>query len=497
VLLAGLLASACGILRDGPPDRPAGVPCLDTRQCNCYVIYRGKWEFEPCPLPTPTPSPTPAPTPTPVPTPTPTPAPVVGCGLPRGTGAGIGCPRESAIFGDAVATAQEATFALREGVEGDRITDSVQYHAALVRHLEEKGYCAFFDGEEIAVKRSNDFSEQWDMESASGKPIRMYAATCKPAWEAIPGAPGPQPSPTPTPTPPPNCTPAPAKVDCSSGCSLFWQDALARKGMSLGGLRAYSIPSEYVTRSLATGEPVVLAEHECHWHPIFGNSLLIEHDHTVMSPYTGCGWTPTPQDIARAPRAVDRQCNVLKMPERHIVHKPDSGYLGDLGCVATPPVTCDPVPPPPTAGQCPNVTCVGTYLHSVICNGVVSNNPDGTPKPQAGCRHSFGVTAYFGGCGNFYRCSECGPGFPSKNGCCNGLGQTGIGPEGQINRCDDPRGPEFFLNGQSQDRTWRLNVTLGSGTHRVDACASNWTDRLGRTHPGGGCSVSPLTVVVP
>jgi hypothetical protein len=56
----------------------------------------------------------------------------------------------------------------------------------VVALLRIHGFCADFDGEEIAVKSTNDYSEQFDVETASGYSIRLYTATCRPALQSIP-----------------------------------------------------------------------------------------------------------------------------------------------------------------------------------------------------------------------------------------------------------------------------------------------------------------------
>ena len=75
---------------------------------------------------------------------------------------------------------------------GERIRDEwvTAYHEATVAGLRERGFCAFFDGEEVAAKRSNDFSEQYDIvrtPAAGGYYVMLaYMGTCRPAWSAIP-----------------------------------------------------------------------------------------------------------------------------------------------------------------------------------------------------------------------------------------------------------------------------------------------------------------------
>ncbi len=48
------------------------------------------------------------------------------------------------------------------------------YHAAMVSSLAAKGYCGFFDGEEIQVKRTNELTEHYDV-NYSDKYIRTGA----------------------------------------------------------------------------------------------------------------------------------------------------------------------------------------------------------------------------------------------------------------------------------------------------------------------------------
>lgn len=144
-------------------------------------------------------------------------------------------------------------------------------------------------------------------------------AGCTPRHE-----PSPSPTPTATPVPPatlaptpiplPPCTPRPERKDCRAACALFWADYLDRAATGSG---------------------------ECHWHPILDNTLLIGQD-IGMTPCTDpkcCKWVPTPADLAKVPRAVDRDCNLLQMPRRNVVHPADSGYLG-LKCRVIPAVVC-------------------------------------------------------------------------------------------------------------------------------------------------------------
>jgi hypothetical protein len=65
------------------------------------------------------------------------------------------------------------------------VADPGAYLSGVVGQLARRGYCAIYDGEELAVKNTNDFNEQYDILSA-GNAVRSggesYRATCRPAW---------------------------------------------------------------------------------------------------------------------------------------------------------------------------------------------------------------------------------------------------------------------------------------------------------------------------
>lgn len=129
--------------------------------------------------------------PTTAPSAPPTPAPPVeiyGCGLPRGTGTGRSCGRESPQFMDAINAAIDKAIDEHPELFRDLLQTGGEYMDAVVENLRRAGYCALNDGEEIAIKNSNDFSEQYDILSAGGHVLRAYMVTCRPAWDAIPPA---------------------------------------------------------------------------------------------------------------------------------------------------------------------------------------------------------------------------------------------------------------------------------------------------------------------
>jgi hypothetical protein len=142
-------------------------------------------------LPTP-----PAITPTPEPTPTPAPTPPpIGCGLPRGSGDGRSCPREAPTFQEAIEEAIDKAiedhpeyfdFRAARGTNNFRTRDPHGYVTAVVHNLRVAGLCAFNDGEEVAVKNTNEFNDQFDILTADGFVRRSYRTTCYPAWHAIP-----------------------------------------------------------------------------------------------------------------------------------------------------------------------------------------------------------------------------------------------------------------------------------------------------------------------
>jgi len=152
-----------------------------------------------------TPSPTTpvaAATPTPAPTPTPTPAaPVlgqgVGCGLARMPECGAdegpsgvwGCCTELPGGGHWDAEIWDAINILQleqpQLFDGERILDREKYQLGVAAIVERKyRLCAIpgGPGDEIGVKNSNGFSEQYDIYQSSGR-VRYpgYAVTCTPA----------------------------------------------------------------------------------------------------------------------------------------------------------------------------------------------------------------------------------------------------------------------------------------------------------------------------
>ena len=99
----------------------------------------------------------------------------------------FGCCREEEveIFVDQVAEAQTAVRALHpELFSGGRIVNDGDYAERVAEQLRQMGLCAATGPppDEVAVKDSNDFSEQYDIVLGSTQePWTAHAATCRPA----------------------------------------------------------------------------------------------------------------------------------------------------------------------------------------------------------------------------------------------------------------------------------------------------------------------------
>jgi len=115
------------------------------------------------------------------------------CTLPKGPGSGNNCPRhDEGVFVAAVDGAIDRVIRRHpEYFEGDlgsgspRIVDVNAYLRAVPAELEAAGFCAIFDGREVAVKNTNDYSEQyhiWYSNFTVRRGDGAYRATCRPAW---------------------------------------------------------------------------------------------------------------------------------------------------------------------------------------------------------------------------------------------------------------------------------------------------------------------------
>lgn len=193
--LAIALLSACqlkSVVEDIPTGpRPAPTPSVGATPLPPVPQPRLP---DPAPTPTPSPSETPSPDPTPTPAPTPTPPPSSSCGLPPSDGRNARCSRldtgqfidnvEAAI--DRVAQERPGIFNFNDRTCGNcwKVRDEEAFANAMVDVTRRQGLCSNYDGEELQLKNTNDFSEQYDILIAEGYVRRQpgnYRVTCRPA----------------------------------------------------------------------------------------------------------------------------------------------------------------------------------------------------------------------------------------------------------------------------------------------------------------------------
>ena len=190
ILTLGLLAG-CNMLGDliteKLPSQPTPVTTLPVGLTPIVIPV-----VMPTPVPTPKPTPTPLPEPTPGPDPVPPPT-ANGCGLPPQS------PPNTCVYGvpqfagdiewaiDQVINTKPQFFDMTDqrGTRSPRVLNEQGYTSNVVKALGQKGYCAMYDGEEVALKTSQGSNEQYDILTASGYVRRgagAYRSTCTPAW---------------------------------------------------------------------------------------------------------------------------------------------------------------------------------------------------------------------------------------------------------------------------------------------------------------------------
>jgi hypothetical protein len=188
-----LAFSACSTIREELPTTSSSPPTGTPVPIPVVVV--------PVPVPVPVPgnplpppggSPTPGGSPAPT-TPTTEPPPSSGtCSLPASHD--NGCSRTSPSFLGDVESAidqlireEPSLFNLNKTqgcgtcYEVLNQTRYVQRVAAIVR---QRGLCSVYDGEELAVKNTNSFSDQYDILTAQGfirRELGSYRTTCRPA----------------------------------------------------------------------------------------------------------------------------------------------------------------------------------------------------------------------------------------------------------------------------------------------------------------------------
>jgi hypothetical protein len=135
------------------------------------------------------PAPTPVTTTTLAPAPAATPRTFV-CPLPALPDLHVDCPKLSPELSGYVNNAVETVIAKRPdlfdfnnnlGPGSWKVLDRQQYVDAVVNALHDQGICAKDDKEEIAVKNTNAFNEQYNIWTSGGYVRRAYITTCFPA----------------------------------------------------------------------------------------------------------------------------------------------------------------------------------------------------------------------------------------------------------------------------------------------------------------------------
>ncbi len=144
-----------------------------------------------------TPTAVPVPTPAPTPKATPTPEAMLGCGLPPMPDLHNQCPHldaGGAYWGDVDGAIKQVfkdhpeLFDFNDtkggGLYSFKVLDRRRYTGAVVNALRQAGFCAVDQVEEVAVKRTNDFNEQYNVWTSDGY-VRSgpgaYVTTCYPA----------------------------------------------------------------------------------------------------------------------------------------------------------------------------------------------------------------------------------------------------------------------------------------------------------------------------
>jgi hypothetical protein len=124
-------------------------------------------------------------TPTPTPTPEPTPTPIPACTLPDQPTSSPNCSRETPQFAAQLVRAQDKVRAEQPSLftaEG-RVLNEDDYVNAVAAELRAVGLCAKQGGprDEVGIKQSNDWNDQYDIVLGNGETWSNYTTTCRPA----------------------------------------------------------------------------------------------------------------------------------------------------------------------------------------------------------------------------------------------------------------------------------------------------------------------------
>jgi hypothetical protein len=192
VALLAISLSGCQALKDVLPTKPTEPTPAPTQSPLAIPVVM--------PEPKPTPilgAPAPNPTPTPSnPDPAPTSAPPTGgsCKVPPSGNPNAPCSMQSPSFLGSVDKAitllteqQPSIFDFNQKTCENcfRVKNENAFVSGVIKNLNAAGYCAYYDGEELAVKNSNAFNDQYDILVSSGHIRRgagSYRSTCNPSW---------------------------------------------------------------------------------------------------------------------------------------------------------------------------------------------------------------------------------------------------------------------------------------------------------------------------
>ena len=118
-----------------------------------------------------------------------------GCTLPPSVYSGNPCPREVSAFVPQVEEAMDQLvreephlfdLTRRRGCERCYLVlDPDRFTARMVEILERRGLCSIYDGEELGVKSTNAWNDQYDIltfEMYIRRENGAYRSTCYPAW---------------------------------------------------------------------------------------------------------------------------------------------------------------------------------------------------------------------------------------------------------------------------------------------------------------------------
>jgi len=187
-ILVGLTVVACHTITEELPQEQTPLTPATLPTAPVIVI--------PVPAVTPTPPPAPVPGSNPAPNPGPTPAPSGGsCNLPAGQW-NENCSMQTQTFLNRVEAALDEVIATHpqyfnknrtRGGCGNcyQVVDPTGYVNAVARAVTKNGVCGYYDGEELGVKSSNSFNDQYDILTSDLFIRRQggsYRSTCRPAW---------------------------------------------------------------------------------------------------------------------------------------------------------------------------------------------------------------------------------------------------------------------------------------------------------------------------